>query len=968
QTLSHLQQLEQSCYQLMPQFDLEQVLSMVERSHQIKAGAHYLKLNGFEKLASSVKRRYIALMSLPHTCERDLLKQLIQMKELFCLCLLANVDTWQADLLNVVAKLPNVFQTLDQSLALEDDTQLQLPSRAEIEADIQRLLVAVVLIPGLARLDMTLKNTPVAKLSELLNHQLPRLQNLAQQLHLRELQRSMQISLLEIQARPSHAKTIGAKALLKWSDLSYQTLTPENEVSRLVEDATASLTFRQACTRDLESTLTACAVTLIEGNEERLLHAIQVQARRILTIADQFEVADLKATTESVLAALRYHPDQCSLIGRLALQDWLRHQIRGLMGEPRSPERAPHTSDALTDLAQPPPDWQEIAEALPKEPSLVGLLSQVEMPDGFREFTSADTRTVAISSDALENLAKRLEQCRLELETLPHRSAPLEQAFQALRNDYHHLVSIPLSQVFQRFQPMVDALGLQSYKDVVLQCAGGDITIDRRQAEALYELLVPLISNTVVHGLETADERQRQGKSRRGNIWMTAHAQDDDVVIEVRNDGRGLNFEMLREWVIRHYHLSTQAGTFLTEAEILDYVFKRQHLAPSEPQVEDTGLGALRGTLDKLKGSIEVSTVAYQGSTFRILLPQLLLSAPSMEVIEDALARPPLRAPDYSIDVLRHQGQTGPTLQLETRGLFVWADAMSVFVLESDRIEEYVMPHVTAAHKDQQTLSWREETIPIFSLQDFLGTEVADDSQTGLSPNEAVILVLRGEQQFLALRTPMDHLVSASSLTLNPLSQALAAPRYIYGTTQLEEESPRLVIDVAALIAQQPSQALLLPKEAPAASPPSETISATPGPKVPIIMVVDDSRTAREIVSLTLRQGGYEVVQAKDGVDALEQLRVASVQTGDRWAVDLVISDVAMPRMNGLEFLRQCRQDNSLESLPIAMLSNCDSTTHSELALKAGANAYLTKPYVEEVFLADISKLLETIPKAASIS
>ena len=106
---------------------------------------------------------------------------------------------------------------------------------------------------------------------------------------------------------------------------------------------------------------------------------------------------------------------------------------------------------------------------------------------------------------------------------------------------------------------------------------------------------------------------------------------------------------------------------------------------------------------------------------------------------------------------------------------------------------------------------------------------------------------------------------------------------------------------------------------------------------------------------MTLRQGGYDVIHAKDGLDALEQLQGQLLQNS---LVDLIISDVAMPRMNGLEFLRRCRQDESLQAMPIAMLSNCDSTTHSELAIKEGANAYLTKPYEESVFLAEIAKLL----------
>ena len=166
-------------------------------------------------------------------------------------------------------------------------------------------------------------------------------------------------------------------------------------------------------------------------------------------------------------------------------------------------------------------------------------------------------------------------------------------------------------------------------------------------------------------------------------------------------------------------------------------------------------------------------------------------------------------------------------------------------------------------------------------------------------------------------------------------------------------------MDVSALIAQQPITALFPLPETPtivAERPPSKSGDQEAATQLRI-MVVDDSRTAREIVSMTLRQGGYEVIQAKDGVDALEQLQEQIQQAG---LVDLIISDVAMPRMNGLEFLRQCRLDHALKALPIAMLSNCDSTTHSELAIKEGANAYLTKPYDEEVFLEQIASLIAT--------
>lgn len=992
QTLSHLQQLEQDSYQLMPQFELEKVFGMVERAHQIKAGAHYLNLNGFGQLAHQMKGRYLALTNCSIVFEPDLLKPMIQMLELFRLCLLSNVSTWQADLTTVVTKLPDIFRGADRYLEPHPQFVQDFPAQTSLESDIQRLLVSIVLIPELARLDMMLKNTPPSKLSEILIAQLPRLKALAQQLHLDELQHSMQISLLEIQARPSQSKSLGTQSLLKWSDLCYQTLTETGAPLPLRQTDVPSASFQDACVTDLEANLVALSVELIDGNEDRLVQAIQRYAQGILSVAKTFEVEALQQTTEFVLAALRSHPESATLIGRLAIQDWLRYQLDAVrdpseLGEtdPEHPEvRANiHISETLLELAKLPINWETPADRPgdSHDPILLNLLNQVALPNAFHEYSSLEaealSQAIAVTSQDLDHLSNAISVCQHEIEQLDLVPISLEQAFQGVLDHYHHLATVPLALVFNRFHPMADALGLQGYKELTLKFSGGQIAIDRQKAEILYELLMPLISNAVVHGIERFDERQRLGKGSKGQVFLSAYRQGDDgILIELQDDGRGLNFELLREWVMRQYGLSAQAGNFLTESEILDYLFHRKQIDSSGTHVEDMGLGSVQRSLEKLGGAIGVSTVMTQGTTVRITIPKIILpepklnpneftGSPSLERVSPPQRSPvyPTLSPDYSLDALRHQGSSGPNLALDTQGLFVWADQMYVYVLECDRIEEYVMPRITEAHQRFNILSWRDQSIPIFSLPDFLG-----DSAAEISQNDDVILVLKGEQQFLALRAPMQHLVNKTALSINHLSQALAAPRYIYGTTVIDDQVPRLVIDVAALIAQQPLQTLWpLPDH-----DQSESDSEVPVPTVSVqgergnrlrIMVVDDSRTAREIVSMTLRNGGYEVLHAKDGVDALEQLQA---QQAKQHLVDLIISDVAMPRMNGLEFLRQCRQDQALQSLPIAMLSNCDSTTHSELALKEGADAYLTKPYEESVFLGEIATLLGKVPEAVS--
>ena len=244
---------------------------------------------------------------------------------------------------------------------------------------------------------------------------------------------------------------------------------------------------------------------------------------------------------------------------------------------------------------------------------------------------------------------------------------------------------------------------------------------------------------------------------------LSAYIQGESILIELQDDGRGLNFEVLREWVMRKYMLSNQEGNFLTEDEILDYLFRRKHQANSGVQdIEDIGLSSVQGTLETLNGSIGVSAVMTRGTTFRITLPNLILAEPKLNWHESSRsALDPLTTSngpsayptvsmDYSLDSLRLQKQSGPSLQLDTQGLFIWADQMSVFFLECNRIEEYVMPHVTEAHEHLTVLSWRDQSIPIFSLQDFIGDGMLDAAPI----EDDVILVLKGEATVFSLASP----------------------------------------------------------------------------------------------------------------------------------------------------------------------------------------------------------------------
>ena len=223
------------------------------------------------------------------------------------------------------------------------------------------------------------------------------------------------------------------------------------------------------------------------------------------------------------------------------------------------------------------------------------------------------------------------------------------------------------------------------------------------------------------------------------------------------------------------------------------------------------------------------------------------------------------------------------------------------------------------------------------------------------------MLVISQGQQILAIESAIEHLVTEPELAIKPFGTAIAPPNYLYGCAILSDERLVPVIDVAALFSQTIDQiqtasaaatlleshrSAIADKAALSQIPPSMTAN-----KGPTVLVVDDSNTLRQLLSLTLQKAGYQVLQAEDGQKAIAQLQQNST-------IQLAISDVEMPNLNGFGFLGHCRQDPQLAKVPVVMLSSCSTEQHRQLAMHLGASAYFTKPYNESELLAALKTII----------
>ncbi|MCU0533657.1 MAG: response regulator [Hydrococcus sp. Prado102] len=242
-------------------------------------------------------------------------------------------------------------------------------------------------------------------------------------------------------------------------------------------------------------------------------------------------------------------------------------------------------------------------------------------------------------------------------------------------------------------------------------------------------------------------------------------------------------------------------------------------------------------------------------------------------------------------------------------------------------------------------LDWQENLIPIYQINDLLGYNrilpdnpispsllAASAPENGASP----LLVLRTERGFVALE--IERLGSERDLAIKPFKSAIAPPAYLYGCTIWGDGCLIPVIDGAALIEYALVNGM------------AKTVSATTN-LAPTILVVDDSITIRETLTLVLQQAGYRVLKAQDGWEAIAILK-------SNPQIKLVVSDIDMPQMNGFEFLSHRRHDAKLAKIPVFVFSSRSNEKHRKIALQIGATAYFIKPSIEDELLDAIVKLL----------
>ncbi|BAZ70748.1 CheA signal transduction histidine kinase (plasmid) [Fischerella sp. NIES-4106] len=500
-----------------------------------------------------------------------------------------------------------------------------------------------------------------------------------------------------------------------------------------------------------------------------------------------------------------------------------------------------------------------------------------------------------------------------------------------LRDDLLRARMLPLSEILNRFPRVLRDLSTTYHKPVTLKFTGADVLVEKAIQEKLYDPLLHLLRNAFDHGIEPSEFRRHHSKPEQGQIEICAYHKGNQTIIEVKDDGQGLNLERIRTRALELGYLSIQEVAIAPPTQLYELIFEPGFSTVSQVnQLSGRGIGldVVRSQLQSIKGTITVKSVPGLGTTFTLYLPLTLIMA----------------------------------------RLMICSSGSTTIALRTDSVVEILAPQTVQIRQSgtQRFLFWEEKIIPLYQLADLLdyGCPLPETSPSRVwasisAPEswELPVLLLTHDRQLVALQ--VNQLLTEQELVIKPFGGAIAPPSYTYGCTILGDGSLIPVIDADSLLGfvQTHNRDAGSDRSGSRFASQTESISVRPflSPSKPVlapmVLVVDDAVTLRRSLALSLKRSGFRVLQAQNGQEAIEKLRQNS-------SVQLVICDIEMPRMNGFEFLNYRRQNPQFLQIPVVILTSRSNEKHYQLAMQLGATAYFTKPYLEQEFVMAINNIL----------
>jgi len=474
-----------------------------------------------------------------------------------------------------------------------------------------------------------------------------------------------------------------------------------------------------------------------------------------------------------------------------------------------------------------------------------------------------------------------------------------------LQRDLLRTRMMEFASISERLYAVVRLACRESGKQAKLDISGGSIEMDRGVLERMTPAFEHLLRNCTGHGIETPEERIAAGKDAVGTITIALRQEGNDISVDFRDDGAGLNLECIRAKAIAQGLIAED--TPVTEADAARLIFMPGFSTATKVtglSGRGVGMDVVRTEINALGGRIETTTKVGLGSSFRMVLP--LTTAVTQVVM--------LRAGKLLFGV--------PASLVEAVRSMPMEDLLAAYESHSLRDGDQTLP-----------FSWAGALL-----------QAAPCSYEAHEKNTCPVVVLRSASQRMALH--VDEVPGNQEVVVKNLGPQLARLPGLAGMSVLPSGAVVLIYNPVALstvYGEQVRQIMRAPATESVPFSGNTGLRADAEDLAPLILVVDDSITVRRVTQRLLLREGYRVALAADGMQALERLQE------ERPAV--VLSDIEMPRMDGFDLARNIRSDERLRHLPIIMITSRIAEKHREHAMELGVNHYLGKPYSEEQLL-----------------
>ena len=507
----------------------------------------------------------------------------------------------------------------------------------------------------------------------------------------------------------------------------------------------------------------------------------------------------------------------------------------------------------------------------------------------FQELTRMMAESVNDVSTVQQNLLKNLDDANAAIIAQARLNRDVQQQLMGVR-------MVPFGSVADRLYRIVRQTSKELNKRANLEIKGSQVELDRSVLDKMAAPLEHMLRNAIAHGLEERDVRVARGKPDIGEISLTLKQEGNEIILSFSDDGAGLDLERIRARAISVGLLDADAET--DTARLAELIFTPGFSTASElSQIAGRGIGmdVVKTEVSSLGGRVEIMSTPGQGTEFRLYIP-LTLAVTKALLVRAGSKR-------YAI----------PSVMIEQ-------------VLD---LKEAALTRI----RDAGTAEWMGHHYPFSYLPHLLGDTQALPEQH----RQYWTLLLRSGTRRISVQ--VDGLLGNQEIVVKNIGPQLARVIGVDGATVLGDGQVVLILNPVALSSRAPVAEFARPVPAAPAQHDDKASTAT----LPTVMVVDDSLTVRKVTGRLLAREGYQVILAKDGVEALELLLDV--------VPDVMLVDIEMPRMDGFDLTRNIRADAHLKDIPIIMITSRTADKHRNYAFEIGVNQYLGKPYQEDELL-----------------